>query len=905
MFNLSVKQTCFSRLYLFLFFYFTLFVVFAQTGTIKGKIFDADADEGLFGATILVQDLAKGAVADFEGTILIPDVPIGTYTLVASYIGYKTLTDDEVVVENGKTTNVKFLLKPSAFVLNTVQVVARVNRESEIALLNDQRQALLPTQAVGVRELSRKGIGDAQAAVAQVSGVSRQDGVKNVFVRGLGDRYNATQLNGFPIPSEDPEYKNIALDFFGTDVIKNIGVSKVFSSSNYADVGGAIIDISSKELVNDYELNISLSGGVNSAVVGTDFLRQDGSNYLGFASKQKPTDSRFYFANSLDPSTLNVPINHSFGVSGGKIFKIGENENPLSLFVIASHSSDYSYTHETIRNANTAGMIWQDQKGSKYSLNTNQLALVNAAYDINPKHRLHYNFMLIHANEQYVGEYSGYNGEKYQDSPNYMGIMRRQQTNDNLLVVNQLLSTWELSKSLKLETGVSYNVVHGAEPDRRENNFSLQQNGMYNLTKSNRQKRFFSDLTDNDFNAKTAITYHLTDRYETQNSILRVGYNGRLSNNRFEALEYNFTAPSGDFDPENGKLDDIYNQLNLNNNNFIMTKGDLNSYEVLKSVHSLFVEAQYQLLQKLSGNIGLRVDAVDMTVDYRVQHVAPGEKQVKQNFFMPSLNLKYDISGKSSIRLGANKTYTLPQSKEMAPYQYVNISFVSQGNPDLKPSENYNADLKWDYYLSSAELISLAVFYKHILNPIGRVDKGNSAGLLSYDNVSDYATIGGVEMEMRKNIFNRLNTETEQINRLSMGLNASFIYTNLTLNILNTTPHSIGLEGASPFLANADLTYSYTKAEKSLTAAVVFNYFSRRIYTMGAGGFNDIMEEGVPTLDFAASYKLDKHFTIKLKAANLLNFSYRLTRETSSGQKITLNEYKKGQDFSVGISYDF
>src|SRR5690606_29961793 len=95
--------------------------------------------------------------------------------------------------------------------LQEVEVVARANRESENILLMEQRQALLATQAVGARELSRKGIGDAQAAVAQVSGISRQEGVKNVFVRGLGDRYNVTLLNGFAIQSEDPQYKNIAL----------------------------------------------------------------------------------------------------------------------------------------------------------------------------------------------------------------------------------------------------------------------------------------------------------------------------------------------------------------------------------------------------------------------------------------------------------------------------------------------------------------------------------------------------------------------------------------------------------------------------------------------------------------------------------------------------------------------
>jgi len=114
---------------------------------------------------------------------------------------------------------------------------------------------------MGARELSRKGISDALSAVANVSGVSRQEGVKNVFVRGLGDRYNATLLNGFPIPSEDPEYKNIALEFFGTDIIQNIDVNKVFSGKSSSDVGGAIININSKELIGDRALALRLLGG--------------------------------------------------------------------------------------------------------------------------------------------------------------------------------------------------------------------------------------------------------------------------------------------------------------------------------------------------------------------------------------------------------------------------------------------------------------------------------------------------------------------------------------------------------------------------------------------------------------------------------------------------------------------
>ena len=80
--------------------------------------------------------------------------------------------------------------------------------------------------------------------------------------------------------------------------------------------------------------------------------------------------------------------------------------------------------------------------------------------------------------------------------------------------------------------------------------------------------------------------------------------------------------------------------------------------------------------------------------------------------------IRDSLNPKNTLRFGASKTYTLPQSKEISPYRYVNIGFASQGNADLKPSDNYNADLKWDCYLSPSELVSANLFYKRVLNPI-------------------------------------------------------------------------------------------------------------------------------------------------------------------------------------------
>ncbi|MGI6478873.1 MAG: TonB-dependent receptor domain-containing protein [Salinivirgaceae bacterium] len=888
-----------------LFFLVTATEILAQTGSIKGSVLDSKTKESLIGAAVIIQGTTTGAAADLNGDYIIQNVAPGTYTLVVSYITYQSTIKKGVVVEKNKETIVDFLLEPDDISLKEVQVVAKANRESENILLLEQKKALLVTQTVGARELSRKGISDAQAAVAQVSGISKQEGVKNVFVRGLGDRYNATLLNGFPIPSEDPEYKNIALEFFGTDVIQNIGVNKVFNASNVGDVGGAVVDISSKELAEESKLSVDLSAGVNVAAVGADFVRQDGSNYLGFANTDQPSQGQHNFPNSLVPQKVSFPLNHGFGVSGGKLFSKEGNSNKLSIFVVASHGISNSCTKEIARKTNSIGAKFQDQEGDKYSQAVNQLALANAHYEIKNRHNVNYNFMLIHVNDQYVGEFSGFYHEPFQGSPTESGIIRRQQTNDNLLLVNQLVSDWQLTDIIKLNLGVAYNTVKGLEPDRRENYFTQVDENLYSLTRSNRNKRFFSDLKNNDLNAKVGLSIKLNDRFNSGNSSVQVGYAGRFTNDKFKAVEYNY-SPLGtpNFTIEDLNLDEFYEEY-LSSGLLKMEKGETNSYKVFKNIHSGFAEVSYQIAASLAGNIGLRMDAVDLTVDHEVTHVVPGSETINKNYFLPSLNLKYDINDKNSLRLGVSKTYTLPQSKEISPYQYVNISFASQGNTNIKPSDNYNVDLKWDFYITNSELFSITTFYKQIQNPIGRVDQGNSAGLLTYDNIGENATVGGIEIELRKNIFNKFNTLLEQSNRLSFGVNASYIYTNLMLDVPSTTPRKTQLEGASPFLMNADLSYSFKKSEKDFIASIIFNYFSDRVHTVGTKGFRDIIEEGVPTLDLVLSYGFNKNFSVNFKAINILDAPYRLSREGTTGEKIVLSEFKKGQNFGLGISYQF
>ena len=874
-------------------------IAFSQTGTIKGQIIDAVTDEALIGATVTIEGLPGGSITDFTGHFIISNIPVGTHRLKSSYISYETFIAEYVIVRVGDTTEVNMELVSEGISLNEVVIVAKVNREAENTLLLEQKKSLVATQNIGARELSRKGIGDAEAAVSKVSGISKQEGVKNVFIRGLEDRYNVTLLNGMPVPSEDPEYKNIALEIFGTDIIQNIGVNKVFSSRNGGDVAGAIININSKEMIEDYAFSLDIWAGINTQAVKTNFLKPAGANYFGFTKSKLPTTTKFDFVNSLDPSVLKVPTNHSYKILGGKRFKF--DKDALSVFAVATHNSEFSHTKEIVRNANTAGIVYQDQTGNRYSNKISQLALANLRYDIGKAHFIAYNFMMFHTNNQYIGEYTGLQTEKHQDSENGIGYLRRQQMNDNMLLTHQLLSKWTLAEKLNLTADFSFNSIKGLEPDRRENYLSQKNDGTYGFTGSNRQKRFFSELKSRDYNTKVILDYKLGKK---DNSKLSIGYNGYISENDFKAVEYNFSAVSGSYPLEHLVLDNAYNSTNFLDGRFTMTEGNPNKYKVTKNIHSAFVEGTYQITKSLIGNIGFRFDYVDMKVSYDVVGRVD-ESNIKKPYYLPSLNLKYSINDKHALRLGVSKTYTLPQSKEISPYQYIDISFSSEGNPKLKPSDNYNVDLKWDYYLSSSELLSAAVFYKRIVNPIGRVDKGNSAGLLTYDNISKFANVSGIELELRKNLFNRENIEKASFNRLSFGLNTSYILTNLNLRLTNTPERTSGLEGASPFILNTDITYSYTKNNKNLMTSLVLNYFSNRIYTIGTLGFKDIIEKGIPTLDFIASYKFNSQFSLKFKAANLLNPSFSLIRKSSvSDENIILNQYKKGLDVSLGVSFN-
>lgn len=891
-------------------------IIVAQSkGTLKGLLTDKETNnESLPFANVLIKGTTIGTTTDFDGNYIL-NVDEGNHIVVFSFLGYKSI-EKAFSIKAGQTLTINSILSAEEGVsLDEIVLKSSTAKESVSALIMESKKAVSIKTTIGAKELATKGVSDAAGAVTKTAGVSK--GSKNVIVRGLGDRYNSTTMNGLPLPSEDPEYKNISLGFFDTSVIKNIGVNKVFTADINGDVGGANIDIVSKEVVKRREAGLGVSLGANTQTLSKEFLTIDGTNRFGTQRlNHTVTDLDTYsFANSFKPQSQNFQLDNSFSFKYGRKYDVGE-DNTLSFFFVGSYDAKYNYLEGNIKQNTTDGSVepFKDQDFSKYDFNVSQLLMGNVKFKTED-YSIAYNHLFIHNNKQSIGDYFG------KDNPEDDGdleFQRRQQTNNNELYVNQILGNYKFSERLELEAKGSLNFIRGNEPDRRTNKYLLR-DGFYNpqTSSAGENERFYSKLQENDYAAKGKLSYKLKED-EDDKSTIDFGADYRYTERLFAATVFNHgfsqRIPISIDNP-----DAVFNQNSIDNNSFIMETGrgrnvrvfDPFTYRGKRLISGVFTNLVYEFNENFIVSGGLKFERNHQRVTYDTNIASSaidGSSEIDRSYVLPSINIKYNFNENSIFRIAASQTYTFPQFKETAPFKYQDVNFSSQGNPDLKPSENYNFDTKYEYYFSSSELVSLTGFYKYIQNPIARSEIPSGGNTLTYLNVGDDASILGFELEARKNVL-KSDDEAENEYSLNAGLNASILFSKVNLDsnsIAQFQQASSQLEGATPFLMNADITFKKKYEENELTTSLVFNYFSDRVYSIGTRGFENIIEKGIPTLDLVSSLKLGEKYSLKLKATNLMNPDFQLSRDSStSGNNVVLSDYKKGVNLSLGLSFEF
>lgn len=907
-----------SGLFLFLLALAASLTVQAQTGTIRGTIMDAKTNEPLIGASVLVEGTTNGAATDLDGNYVIQNVAAGTYVLRASYVAYRPVSIQNVVVEKGTETVLNFVMETDDVSLEEVVVVATVRKESERILLMDQKGATVIRESVGAQQLSMQGVSDAATATSKITGVVKSESSGEVFVRGLGDRYLSTTMNGLPIPSDNIDKKNIDLALFETGVIQNVGINKTYNPENYIDQAAGNINIVSKEFVEQF--SIGVQGGINSSV-STDGV------FGSFVSSPAYENSTLTFFNrdytlrdaitrqSWDPQQKSFPMDLGVSTIGG--FEFDVFSNPFSIFYTVSYKRDFSHTNGVYRRFNSNTLYSEFLDTESWSTNENLTGLLNLSYRLDTKNKINYNFLFINKLSDDVYE-QGRDGKGYKfdmDQISDSFFARDMNLRTTQIIVNQLLGDHDLSENNKLQWGVGYNKVGSDEPNRIRTYTGFYNDGLFfsHRISDFENRKSSQEIDDREINGfiKDKIDFNISDNNYYADFGVNYRNKTRDFSNRFVGVFLGgVSTPTSNVDD----ITSIFTGSTFTDDRIRTIPDDV--YNATLQALGAFASLGFEV-GKFGGNLGLRYETNNIDVAWDINNDDPLREpkiEKKYNELYPSFNLKYNINDFHIFRLSGSKSITLPEFKEIAPFAYTSPnSTIIQGSPELKASTNYNADLKWEYYKSADELISLAAFYKNIKDPINITSLTGGAGYLIYANTGKRADVWGIEAEARLNLYKT----DHNIVRMILNGTKMWLEQDLLENFQFNNRTTSGLQGASEFIAN--LSLSYQNRPHHWMASLSGNYSSDKIFALGSPKdaanrdiyYNDeIIEKGFVTLDAVVSKDINDHLSLKFLARNLLNPEIKLTqnvRDLTSAEEVNyvVESYKKGVKLQLSLNYTF
>ena len=877
-------------------FFFILLLVLstmtAMAGNIKGTVLDKQTKEPLTGATIQITGTAQGVVADIDGNYTL-NVNDGTYTITVRYIGYKDILLNSIKVK--AETLLNFEMESDAQALGEVSVVAKKNLE--------RQKATLAIENLGAKEMSIKGISNVEEGVKKITGISIAS-AGQLIVRGLGDRYSTTTLNGLPIASPNPDNKLIPLDIFPASTVQNITVSKVYDASAFADYSGAHIDISTKENVGSDFLSISFNAGGKFNTLGKDFYRmdRDGSLFKTPSLDQKLidmslTDFEEYarhnrlFNTSFQVSKKTALPEFGGNIGFGKRFTLGGNE--VSVLGSIGVSNDLqTMDNASIRTLEATGNTLNEFNYDSYSNELKIAALGNLGYSFRTSDHIGYTFFYA---RNAIDTYMRREGVDYED---HHLIGSNNVTHIYSLQNHQVNGKHYFGKQWDLNWSGSYSKTSSDEPDRRQVMF-IREDDQIKLFKLNRQEtmRYFGSLNEDEWVGDLTASYRFGD-----NNKLQAGFTYKNKNRDYMGTRFYYNL-----NKLNPTITDIYdtdsflNMENVENGSITIDrkKQPKDSYTAGNSIYAGYIATEYYPVAPLLVNLGVRYEISKQWVDYYTDGGKAERSELNKNDLFPSLNMKYQMNEKNSLRFAFSRTVTRPSFIEMAPFLYQESYGSAQirGNADLQNGYNYNIDLRYELFEKNGDMLSITAYYKHLKAPIERVQTLSGGSAVHSFRNADNGMATGVEIEFRKEI----------VKDLRFGVNGSYMYTNVKLPEGGAYTNSQrALQGASPYLANADLTYSPAFSnDRQLSVALLYNLQGPRIHSVGISGLGDIKQQPVHTLNFTGSYRFNRRFAVKLQVNDLLNQDILFKQEVpTTGDKVEVERFRKGTGFEVGFSYD-
>jgi len=887
-------------------------------GTMQGVVTDSKSNEPVADARVFIRGVNSELKTDEKGMFSV-QLPVGSYAISVIHSKYTSSTLEALVVEKDKVTNVTASLLPSAVELEGMSVVAVKITGGVAALVEEKRESQKLVEIIGAEQMSKSGDSDAASALKRVSGITVVDG-KFIYVRGMGERYSNTLIDGLGLPSPIIERRVVPLDLFPADIIESLVVQKSSTADKPGEFGGGLVEIRTKGIPEKRILSFGMSSTYNSESTFKDGLSHFGgdTDFLGIddGARDLPSELGGYRSDTLTEQGVDAirpywtPENTTIYPSGAGSLSYGDrfgDKIPLGIYTSLSYSnSTKNKDANVVRYQGSTGALTPTSVYDKFET-TNNIELggmLVLGTVIDEKHELQFNSLVLRTTDKKSSKDSG-----------ELWLSESGEVGDRYGI------SW-------VEQQVTNFALHGKHKFNQEKTNFRWDTSTSEATRDQPDYRFY-ELHNNagvlELNNRFTDAFYspnkLTD--EVEDIFMAVDHTFELNKNKLKvetglastSKKREYSVRNIDFNPgqdtEAYPLDLLFiEEVDATTNNLITTSTTSanvlqavqtrNFYNAEQDTSALYLMFDYAHQKEFDVNIGVRYEKNESKIEGKDVGAAITGK-IENSDVLPSFNFKYKGLSRHQFRVGYSKTLNRPSFNEISRISLQTFKgepFYS-GFEGIKQAEISNYDLRWEHFLQSgsSDLIAVSPFYKTIDSPIIAAELSTTDTIkYSYGNVNS-ATLYGVEVDYRQSLSFLMNAWSDFYWTLNLTLVESEIDT-ANLNF-STTSLSLrdgeALTGQAPIVFNCSV--GYDNPDSGLNFALLYNYVGERIVALGKG--NEPNTDLSPThqVDFVVGTKIKDKYSLKFKVQNILNDKYKLTRD----DKPTY-EYDRGIDVSLGFS---
>jgi TonB-dependent receptor len=825
-----------------------------EQSIITGTVIEESTGKPLPGVVVAIIGTKFSTTTDAQGKFYFRKMPAGQYILEFSLFSFSTKVVDEVVVVDKEATVLNVSMAELNGVLDEVVIkTVKAKTESVQSLLTMQKNSIRVSDGISAESIKRTPDRTTSDVLRRISGTSIQDN-KFVIVRGLNDRYNTTYLNGSPLPSTEPDKKAFSFDIFPANMLDNLVINKTASPDLPGEFAGGIIEINTKSTPEKDFQSITVGAGYNTITtnktkfeandtkVGLPSYFPNSADFIALQNlktetsiQQIATLAKTYQTDwSVDEGKFDPNTNFQFTL--GRYFKFNDTQS-LGLLASATNNVTNVFGVGTLKEYETPGVQNKDFHNDNYRKQKLLGAIVNLSLKLNTNNRFSFkNLYSITSESRYTDRLGTKN---IQDVEPTMSSSTNRLFTENKIYTGQLIGEHFLPESkIKIGWVGSYSNVQREVPSERRNTYEYIQysDGTQSVPTANfvinavgldyPGSIFTSDNTESIFSSKIDISKKI-EFSDNLSADIKIGGITQSRNRKFQARQLGYIPFNGRVNGINWGTntfssiiptlpnETIFNSANMGILSTSPRVSGLTLFEGTKGSDYYDAESNLDAGYLMIDNVfnkwriiwGARIENYSQQLNSKSEVNAPVVVDDTQLDILPSFNLIYSLNKKQNLRLSGSKTLNRPEFRELAPFLFYDFDtrFNTSGNPDLKITDIYNADLRYEYFLGKGQMLSVSTFYKNFKNPIELQALANNSNI--YQNASA-GTNYGIELEFRLLVSTLFGAkENNFLDDLTIFSNLAVIRSEVDISNLTPTAVKTPLQGQSPYVFNAGLQY--------------------------------------------------------------------------------------------------